>query len=764
MGKRTKKKKLCAAAKKAKRPGTTDKNRGKARAGRAKAAMGKKKSTRRDVKVKSPEDRLFWKLAAVVLIAFSAFAAVSLASFDWKSVAALCENPTPTENLTGVAGNMFAYAGYKLFGLAIWFLPLAIFLGALKMFEPIPEDVDEIPNRNVAFRICGWALAAVVVSGLFQLAGKWAGVRDVLDGLHIGGNAGGIVGQLFMTSGLEAAVAPFGAFFISLMLLSVAFCMALGLKTVRKLFSWQMPDFGWVEEAADEAGERLERLGKSVKRKIEEVAAPAPVPVVRTEKRKSAKPKFPTDAKLPPTSLLDPPAQHAESGNDVSAMGGELMKKLKEFGVVATLAYTVEGPTVTQFAIKPGHGVRVDKIKSLARDLQLTLKAKSLRVFAPIPGEEAVGIQVSNPNPQPVMFREVVESETWQRVATWPKDGRPEYALPLLLGKDVAGEAVVADLTKMPHLLVAGASGKGKSVCLNSMINGLLMSRTPEQLRFILVDPKRMEFSSYREMPHLLVPVVVDVRKVLGALSWAAREMERRLVVFAASGSRDIIEYNETAETKVPYIVIVIDEVADIMTLCGHDVEPVLGRLMALARATGIHLILATQRPDAKTISGTIKANIPGRVALATTNATDSRTILDEGGAEVLIGKGDMLYKSDDGLVRTQGAWVSKGEMKRIMDFIVEEWPQGIDEEVVADMEHEGTGGETGGEPEADGIKEEEYETARQIVVDANRASISMLQQRMRVGYNHASRIIDLLEKRGVIGPRRGAGPREVIG
>ena len=762
MGKRTKKKRCCAVAKKAKRPGAVDKKRGKARAGRAKAAPGKKKAARRDVKIKSPEDRLFWKLAAVVLIAFSAFAAVSLASFDWQSVAALCENPSPTENLMGVAGNMFAYAGYKMFGLAIWFLPLAMFLGGLKMFEPIPDDVDEIPNRNVAFRICGWALAAVVVSGMFQLAGKWSWVRDVLDGLHIGGNAGGIVGKLFMTSGLEAAVAPFGAFFISLMLLSVAFCMALGLKTVRKLFSWRMPDFGWVEEAADEAGEQVERLGKSVKRKIEETAAPAPV--VRTERRKPAKPRFPADAKLPPVDLLDPPMQHAESGNDVAAMGGELMKKLKEFGVVATLAYTVEGPTVTQFAIKPGHGVRVDKIKSLARDLQLTLKAKSLRVFAPIPGEEAVGIQVSNPNPRPVMFREVVESETWQRVATWPKGGRPEYALPLLLGKDVAGEPVVADLSKMPHLLVAGASGKGKSVCLNSMINGLLMSRTPEQLRFILVDPKRTEFSSYGEMPHLLVPVVVDVRKVLGALGWAVREMERRLVVFAASGSRDIIEHNETAETKVPYIVIVIDEVADIMTLCGREVEPVLGRLMALARATGIHLILATQRPDAKTISGTIKANIPGRVALATTNATDSRTILDEGGAEVLIGKGDMLYKSDDGLVRTQGAWVSKGEMKRIMDFMVNEWPQGIDEEVVADMEYEGTGGETGGEPEADGINEEEYAMAKQIVIDANRASISMLQQRMRVGYNHASRIIDLLEKRGVIGPRRGAGPREVLG
>ena len=439
------------------------------------------------------------------------------------------------------------------------------------------------------------------------------------------------------------------------------------------------------------------------------------------------------------------------------------MNKLREFGVVATLSSIVEGPTVTQFAIKPGHGVRVDKFTGLARDLQLALKAKSLRVFAPIPGQEAVGIQVSNPQPQPVLFREIVESERWQEVATWPKDGQPKYPVPILLGKDVAGEAVVADLTKMPHLLVAGASGKGKSVCLNSIINGLLMTRTPEQLRMILVDPKRTEFSNYKAMPHLLVPVVVEAKKVLGALRWAAKEMEQRLIKFSEVGARDIIEFNETAEEKVPYIVIVIDELADIMTLCGRDVEPVLGRLMALARATGIHLIIATQRPDVKTISGTIKANIPGRVALGTANATDSRTILDESGAEYLCAKGDMLYKSEEGLVRTQGALITKGELSRIMAFIVKQWPAQIDDAIVNEMESEEEKSDAGGPVGEDGITDEEYHRAYDIVVEANRASASMLQQRMGIGYNHASRIMHLFEKRGVIGPARGAGPREVL-
>jgi S-DNA-T family DNA segregation ATPase FtsK/SpoIIIE len=357
----------------------------------------------------------------------------------------------------------------------------------------------------------------------------------------------------------------------------------------------------------------------------------------------------------------------------------------------------------------------------------------------------------------------MVESVVWQDVATWPKNGKPKYPVPILLGKDVAGEAVVADLTKMPHLLVAGASGKGKSVCLNSIINGLLMTRTPEQLRMILVDPKRTEFSNYKAMPHLLVPVVVDAKKVLGALRWAAKEMEQRLIKFSEVGARDIMEFNDSGAEKVPYIVIVIDELADIMTLCGTEVTPVLGRLMALARATGIHLILATQRPDVKTISGTIKANIPGRVALGTSNATDSRTILDESGAELLCAKGDMLYKSEEGLIRTQGSLITKGELSRIMEFIVKEWPAQFDESIVSDMEsQEQKSGDN--QPNSDnGVSDEEFHRAYDIIVEANRASASMLQQRMGIGYNHASRIMHLLEKRGVIGPMRGAGPREVL-
>ena len=730
------------------------------------ATKRKRSSAKKNVTVKTVEERLCWKLVGVAAFALAIFFAAALASFNWECVAAIAKTVKPQTNLMGVLGNGFAYYGYLVFGLAIWCLPFALVIGGLKLLAPIPRATEVIPNWKVGIRILGLALMVLVVTGLFQLTGKWEWVQRILESLHVGKDAGGWVGRVFMTEGLEKAVAVFGATFISLGLLVVALCMALGLTMVREIFDWHIRewDWSWLGETADAIGEGAKAIRKGIGRPSPGNVENSDALVSRPPKEKLPRiKKYPVNAELPPLSLLDPSRPKEISGHDAAAMGEDLMATLKEFGVIATLSSVVEGPTVTQFAIKPGHGVRVSKFTELAKDLQLALKAKSLRVFAPIPGQEAVGIQVSNPQPQPVFFREIVESEKWQDVATWPKNGKPRYPVPILLGKDVFGETVVADLTKMPHLLVAGASGKGKSVCLNAIINGLLMTRTPEQLRMILVDPKRTEFSNYKAMPHLLVPVVVEAKKVLGALRWAAKEMEQRLVRFSDVGARDIIEFNDASDEKVPYIVIVIDELADIMTLCGRDVEPVLGRLMALARATGIHLIIATQRPDVKTISGTIKANIPGRVALGTANATDSRTILDEAGAELLCAKGDMLYKSEEGLVRTQGAFITKGELSRIMEFVVKQWPSQIDESIVGEMESEGTNDGQSGPVGEDGITDEEYHRAYDIVVEANRASASMLQQRMGIGYNHASRIMHLLEKRGVIGPPRGVGPLEVL-
>ena len=717
---------------------------------------------KQDVMLKTPEDRLFWKLVGVAIVALAAFLAIALATYDWQAVVnkASLENG----NLVGVVGNVFAHGCYNAFGLAAWCIPIALLVGALKMFAPVPKEVEEIPNKRIVLRVAGLILMGLAVTGLAQLSGRWGWVRDAMTWLHIGDNAGGRVGYWFMTCGLEKGVAAFGAAFLALVLLAVAVCMAVGLKTVR----------GWLADFADIDWSGLFGAGSSDEDEAGEEAPPRVRPAKRDDweeprapKVKPQKIKFPIDGNLPGLNLLDPLPQRNGKTSEAAETGAKLMETLKVFGVAAELANTIEGPVVTQYAVTPAPGVRVERITGLTRDLQRALKAKTIRVFAPIPGEDTVGIQIPNRARETVTFREIVESAEWQNNATWPKGGAPKISVPLLLGKNVAGEEVVEDLSKMPHLLVAGASGKGKSVCLSAIINGFLMCRTPEQLRLILVDPKGgTEFKVYEKLPHLLVPVVTDIKQVVVALRWAANEMARRQKIIADAGTSDIREYNASAGAgeRMPYIVVVIDELADIMIQAKRDVEPVLSRLMALARATGIHLILATQRPDVQVISGTIKANIPGRIAFATTTATDSRTILDEGGAETLIGDGDMLYRTLDGLiVRAQGAFVSRGEKNRIVEFAVKQWPSVMDEDLKEKLDH--ANDEEGDESPGgdDNVDEGEYERAKAIVIEANRASISMLQQRMGIGYNHASRIIELLERRGVIGPHRGAGPREVL-
>ena len=724
--------------------------------------------SKKEVKVKTAEDRVLWKLVGAALAALAAFLAAAIATYDWQAAEAAVG--VGGKNLVGALGNMFAFGCYRAFGFAAWFVPIAMLIGAAKTFAKIPKDVEEVPNRRIVLRVCGLILMAVAVVAILQLAGKWEWVRGLTEYMHIGKHAGGMVGYWFVTCGMEKAVASFGTAFIVIGLLAVSVCMTAGLKTVREWFA-AFAEIDWGEMfgagTTDGDGAAEARQTPAPSARGERAAGTLPVSAGRrAPERKPKKATSPTDGNLPGLDLLDPLPRRRGKTGEAEETGAKLMETLKVFGVNAELAGMIEGPVVTQYAVLPAAGVRVERITGLTRDLQRALKAKTIRIFAPIPGEDTVGIQIPNRTREIVAFREIVESAEWQDNATWPNDGAPKIPVPLLLGKNVAGDEVVEDLSKMPHLLVAGASGKGKSVCLSSIINGFLMCRTPEQLRLILVDPKGgTEFKVYEKLPHLLVPVVTDVKQVVVALRWAANEMARRQRVIADSGTSDIREYNGSGKgERMPYVVVVIDELADIMIQAGRDVEPVLSRLMALARATGIHLILATQRPDVKVISGTIKANIPGRVAFATTNATDSRTILDENGAETLIGDGDMLYRASDGLtVRAQGAFVSRGEKNRIVDFAVRQWPSVMDEELKDQLEH--ANDEEGGEPSDGGedVSEEEYERAKAVVIAGNRASISYLQRQMRIGYNHAAKIIDLLEARGVVGPARGAGPREVL-
>ena len=508
---------------------------------------------------------------------------------------------------------------------------------------------------------------------------------------------------------------------------------------------------------------------------------------------------------LPPVDeVLNPVPETTAEHGDVEAMEQRIVETLRVFHVDATPAFRVVGPVVTQYALTPALGVKAERISNLSTNLQMALEAKSVRILAPIPGKNAVGIEVPNLKPASVCFREIIDGELWKTKTPWPENGQPKFHVPLLLGKDAAGNDLVVDLAKIPHLLVAGATGQGKSVCLNSIINGLLMCRTPEQLRFIMVDPKRVEFTSYNRLPHLLVPVINDTKKVVFGLRWAVVEMDKRLKMFSRAGCRNIVDFNTRKKVSqpdffggeeavsdpdmprtLPYIVIVIDEVADIMQAAQKEVEPVIARLTALARATGIHLILATQRPDTKVITGTIKSNIPGRIAFKTSSSIDSRTILDSPGSEDLIGRGDMLFRTSEGLLlRAQGSYISDGEINKIIDFIGEHAAPHFDEALTKRMDRikeadpeDGLSDEdedeapseapasTRGSSAGGGASEGEslFKAALIVLRDTKRASTSHLQRRMKIGYNHAARLMDELEERGVIGPARGAGPREIL-
>ncbi|WFB35059.1 DNA translocase FtsK [Kiritimatiellota bacterium B12222] len=478
---------------------------------------------------------------------------------------------------------------------------------------------------------------------------------------------------------------------------------------------------------------------------------------------------------LPSISLLQEVAAKVESdGSREEYLRKHLETTLREFGVEARITEVQRGPVVTSFEVLPAAGVRVEKIANLSNNLALALKAESIRVQAPIPGKGVVGIEVPNNKSTVVLAREILESKNWQQSRDWRKG---KVALPMLLGVDVSGNYLVGDLAAMPHVLIAGATGSGKSVCMNSLLAGLLMSRTPEQLRLILVDPKIVEFTAYKDLPHLVVPVITDPKKVGLGLRWAITEMENRYKLFAKCGVRNINAFNnrvvakqgdlfgaddeevEAAPETLPYIVIVIDELADLMMVAQAEIENYIARLAQLSRAVGIHMILATQRPSVNVITGTIKANFPARIAFQVAQKTDSRTILDSIGADKLLGKGDMLYLSPSSakLNRAQGAWTSDDEINAIVEHYKEQGKPNYENKIT-----EKIASKKPDLPEQD--EDSELVTqAVEVIRQTRRASTSSLQRRLRIGYNRAARLMDQLEEQGVIGPPQGSEPREIL-
>jgi len=461
--------------------------------------------------------------------------------------------------------------------------------------------------------------------------------------------------------------------------------------------------------------------------------------------------------KYPKVDLLDKP-KHLSSAvyeRDIQNQCAVLTKTLDDFGVNAKVVGVTRGPSITRLEVVPAPGVKVSSITSLADDIALKLAVGGVRIEAPIPGKAAIGIEVPNVQNDAVYFREIVDADVVK------KDQSP---LCIGLGKDVSGNVITIDLTKMPHLLVAGSTGSGKSVCINTLISGILYKAHPEEVKLILVDPKVVELSNYNGIPHLLTPVVTDMKKAASALHWARKEMERRYQLFAQNHAREISSYNLGAKEKLPYIVVIIDELSDLMMVARIDVEDAILALAQKARAAGIHLVLATQRPSVDVITGVIKANIPSRISFAVSSQTDSRTILDMSGAEKLIGKGDMLYSpiGSNKPVRVQGAFISDAELNRITEFVVgqnysSEFVEEVTNQAISSSPDKASGGYDSN------CDDDILSDVLRLVMDTGQASASMLQRKFRVGYTRAARLVDTLEEMGVIGPASGSKPRELI-
>jgi len=521
-------------------------------------------------------------------------------------------------------------------------------------------------------------------------------------------------------------------------------------------------------------------------------AFPAALNIVNPVESKKAKGTGPqsTDKnyQFPPLSLLKeqvrPTAANSEEEHRQNA--GNLLRILGEFGVEVTLGEIHVGPVITRYELVPAAGVRVEKISGLDKNIALGMRAQSVRILAPIPGKAAVGVEVPNQHPTPVGLREILESEEWVSA---------KAELPIALGKDVSGKPLISDLAKMPHLLIAGATGSGKSVSINAVIASILYSKSPEDVRLIMVDPKVVELKIFNSLPHMFIPVVTEPKKVPAALKWLLSEMEQRYQIFARANVRNIVAFNHRKKGAKPdaaaeaqaslegldplaaddgleipnhmaYIVVIIDELADLMMVAPAEIETNIARLAQLARAAGIHVIIATQRPSVDVITGIIKANLPSRIAFQVASQIDSRTILDTKGAETLIGRGDMLFTppGTSRVVRAQGAFVADDEIQSLVDFLKVNGPpqyaqavqQQIDRAAREDDEEEGGDEEMGDDGEL-------YSQAIEVLKTSKRASTSMLQRRLRIGYNRAARIMEIMEDKGIVGPENGSSPREIL-
>lgn len=659
-------------------------------------------------------------------------------------------------NQAGRVGAALLSGIRRLFGWPAYLVPLAMGYAGYRCLWPGAQP----PSR---WRLVGAALAAVGVVGIMHLIGV-----PLNDSLQVAaeGKGGGYLGFLFSYP-LSAAFSPVVALLLFLAAAIIGFFMTFNLSPadIAKFMSALMPRAGEQEE--EEAAEDGETAAAPPRFRISgmtHLAKPDPkqLPLddkiaqreaqqkdLRREQVRAANKRYTP----PPLDLLATATRQPEGG-DVEANKEIIASTLRNFGITVTMGKAKVGPTVTQYTLRPDEGIRLSQITALQNDLARALMAHPVRLEAPIPNTDLVGIEIPNKEVALVRLRELLSSKEMRH---------SESPLAMALGKDVAGAIMTAELDRMPHVLIAGATNSGKSVCIHSILMSLLYRNSPALLRLILVDPKRVELTAYNGIPHLWgEPVIVDTNKTLNALKWALREMDQRYKLLEEAGSRNLFSYNISNPDKaMPFIVIVIDELADLMAKHAREVEGPVVRLSQLARAVGIHLVLATQRPSVNVITGLIKANVPTRIAFKVASQVDSRTIIDMAGAEKLLGTGDMLFLATDNTNprRLQGGYVSEEEVRQVVKFIVDNNSADefmLTEDSITSVELPSL---TGGEAGDDTL----FEEAKRIAMDAGKVSASLLQRRLRVGYARAARLLDILEEQGVIGHAEGNKPREVL-
>jgi S-DNA-T family DNA segregation ATPase FtsK/SpoIIIE len=639
----------------------------------------------------------------------------------------------------GPAGESFYKITKTLFGWGYYLLPIVSVLLGLSFLSPDQKKFFGLP---------------AVGGGVFILSGL--GLMQIISA-ESGGVIGKIIGSLEIPFGTAAAVI--------ILLAALAGSVLIILNRPLHIFNWKKNKLDEDEEEEEELNIQLPmELPKEDKKK-------KPEPEEEEEKELHVKDmdlSLPASGALlsrpiknyiaPPLDLLVSTVEKPTIG-DLRGNANIIKRTLESFGIAVEMGEINVGPTVTRYTLKPAEGMKVSRITSLGQDLALALAAHPIRIEAPIPGKSLVGIEVPNKSAAIVRLGSML---------LYPEFAKAD-PLTFALGRNVQGEPVFVNIAKMPHMLIAGATGSGKSITIQTLILSLLYKNSPDQLKFIMVDPKRVELSIYNGLPHLIAPVVTENKKAIGALRWVIQEMDRRYVLLQEAGSRDIKSYNKSNKDQLPFIVVVIDEMADLMTTFGREVEGSIVRLAQMARATGIHLILSTQRPSVEVITGLIKANITGRIALQVASQIDSRTILDGAGAEKLLGSGDCLLQSAElsKPLRVQGSYITEEELKKVIKFIKEnnELPEVNPEILAGGGDPEAAGGglplfdQMGGDSDDDELLPEAIEEIRR----AGKASASLLQRRLKVGYARAARLIDIMEEKGIVGPGDGAKPREIL-